>query len=521
MLKRMKTPLRIAILLSLLIVSIPSTAGMLFSPPGASWTGILSRNTADVNGYLSMIEEARQGHYRMRNLFTAEPHEPFQIRPLWLLLGLAGRLLPALSVVHLMEAGRLLTSLVLLLVLASVARRLFETSRKQFIAFLVMTFGSGVGWMHLVKDPPDLRIVETSTFLTLISPPLYSLSLALLLSSLLLVEKSWTSPRGIRYGLLGGFCVLWLGFDRPFSLATLAFSIAGFLLTQALLEKKVNVRKLVRLLPFLVGALIPLLYHHFAIQNIAVYSEWNRQHILPTPPWANLITALGFMIPFAALGIRNAFRANAILASLFAFFISGSLLLSHLPFGFQERFLEGLPVLTAIFASFGLVTLLDRLRSPAAQTLVATLILVLLSLSHLVPLQNDFGAIARQSPPQYMPDRILASMRTLQSLSQPGEAILSTEPTGNFLIAYTGRPVVLGQKIQTARYFEKVRLVSEYFSTPADHPQSRNLFLKSQATWLFWGPEEAWKSLGRFQPSKADYLKEMHNDGFIRIFKLK
>ncbi|MGH9858100.1 MAG: hypothetical protein ACRD4B_09685, partial [Acidobacteriota bacterium] len=130
---------------------------MLFPPPGGSWTGILTRNTADVNGYLSMIEEARQGHWRMRNLFTAEPHEPFQIRPLWLLLGLTGRMIPALSNVDLMEIARVLTALGLLLIIAKIAITLFEKRGNHLIAFLVMTFGSGLGWTHFAKDPPDLR----------------------------------------------------------------------------------------------------------------------------------------------------------------------------------------------------------------------------------------------------------------------------------------------------------------------------------------------------------------------------
>jgi hypothetical protein len=196
-------------------------------------------------------------------------------------------------------------------------------------------------------------------------------------------------------------------------------------------------------------------------------------------------------------------------------------LFSHLPVGFQERFLEGLSVLMAVFGSFGLLGILKRIHRPVMQTLLATTILVAMSLSHFIPLQNDLAAIARQSPPQYMPDRILDSMRQLGKLSSPTEAALATESSGNFLIAYAGRPVVLAQRIQTARYFEKRQLISEYFSTPAAHPKSKELFLRANADWLFWGPEEAWASMGRFNPSQAPYLEEKYNDGFVRLFKLR
>ena len=517
----MHRSLWIAVLFSLALTSIPSAAGMLFPPPGGSWTGILTRNTADVNGYLSMIEEARQGHWLMRNLFTAEPHEPFQIRPHWLLLGLTGRVIPALSNVDLLEIARLFTVMCLLLIIGKIALSLFQKQGHQLVAFLIMTFGAGLGWTELIKDSPDLRIVETSTFLTLLSPPLYSISLALILTILFLIHKSWNSRQGIQFGILAGLCALWLGFDRPFSLASLAFAITGLVVTQTLSERRIHARNIVSLLPVLVGALIPLVYHFLSIQKISAYSEWNRQHVISTPEWPRLISSLGLMLPLAVLGFQPAWRSNRIFAILCASYMAGSLLFSHLPFGFQERFLEGLPIMTAVFASFGLLNILDRIPSGAARTFAATIALVVLAMSNFIPLRNDLAAIARQSPPQYMPDPVLQSMRTLKSLSEPDQAVLSSEPTGNFLIAYAGRPVVIGQRIQTARYSEKKSLVTQYFSTPADQPISQQLFLRSQATWLFWGPEEAWISRGRFHPSQAQYLEEQNNNGFIRLFKLK
>ena len=468
-----------------------------------------------------MIEEARQGNWRMRNLFTAEPQEPFQIRPLWLLVGIAGRFLPSISNVYLMEAARVLTSLSLLMLLAAVAIRFFDSARDRLIAFLVLTFGSGIGWTHLVTDPPDLRIVETSTFLTLVSPPLYSLSLALVIAILLLTERAWNSEKPVRYGILAGLCALWLGFDRPFSLGPLAFAISGLIVVQSIAQKKIVFGKFANLLPLLVGALIPISYQYISIQTNPVYAEWNRQHILPTPPWINLLISLGFLLPLGMVGWKPAFSKNQVFAILAAFYLLASFLFSQLPVGFQERFLEGFPVTTAYFASFGLLRLRNGIVKPVLQTLFATVVIAILMLSHRIPVQNDFNAIARQSPPQYMPDRLLAAMLQLKTLASENEAVLSTEPTGNFLIAYSGRQAVLAQKIQTARYVEKFHLVSEYLSTPADDPRSRDLFLQSHATWLFWGPEEAGRSAGRLDPFRAPYLVEKYKDGALRIFKLK
>src|SRR5262245_45339716 len=110
-----------------LICSIESIAGFVTAPPGSSWTAILPRNTADVNGYLGIIEETRQGHLLAHNLFTAEPHPGFQIRPYYMMLGLIGRVVPQVSTVTLMEIGRFVSSFCFLLLLALIAKRLFES----------------------------------------------------------------------------------------------------------------------------------------------------------------------------------------------------------------------------------------------------------------------------------------------------------------------------------------------------------------------------------------------------------
>jgi hypothetical protein len=509
------------LIFAFLIASIPTAAGMLKVPDAGEWTGILSRNTADVNGYLGMIEEVRQGNIRTHNLFTAEPHPAFQFRPLWIALGFIGRFFPGVSNAYLMEFGRILSSFFLLLLFAALATRMFTVVRQRVIAFLVLTFGSGLGWMRLVQDPPDLRIVETSNFLTLLSPPLYSLSLSLVVLILLCVQQLALSEKKFPAAIIGGIASLWLGFDRPFSLATLGVSIAGMILVDSILNKRINWKIAFALLPIALGGLFALSYQAWAVRNISVYAAWNRQHILPTPPWWNLFSALGLLIPLAIAGAGKLFRQDRSLALTAGFFIAASLFLSHLPVGFQERFLEGLPLMTAIFAAAGLNRFLNRISWPSLQTLIATILLVILSISHYFPVRTDLVAIAKQSPPQYMPRNVVDAMRTAGKLAKPDEAILSGEATGNFLIAYSGRQVVLGHKIATADYPEKWKLVNQFLRTPADDSESKELFEQSQAKWLFWGPEESLISHGIFQPDRAPYLVEKYNNGFIRIFTLK
>lgn len=90
--------------------------------------GVLTRNTADTNVYLSMIEQGRQGSILLRNLCTTEPHPPFQLRPVYAFLGLLGRAFPPLSVVAVYEIGRLLFSALTLAVAWFLISKIFETN---------------------------------------------------------------------------------------------------------------------------------------------------------------------------------------------------------------------------------------------------------------------------------------------------------------------------------------------------------------------------------------------------------
>jgi hypothetical protein len=518
---RIDRSLWLFLLLAFAFASFPNWAGILNPPEPGEWTGILSRNTADVNGYLGIMEEVKQGNFRTHNLFTAEPHPAFQIRPVWIFLGLLARILPDLPGPQVLEIGRAFFSLCFLFLMAQLTSFLFATTRERILGFLVLVFGAGFGWLRLVPDAPDLRIVETSTFLAILSPPLYSVSLSLVVLILFCVWRLYATAAKASISIIAGIAALWLGFDRPFSLATLGIAIVGMVVADCIVRKNIDWKRAIALFPIAAGAAFAIVYQMWAVKNIPVYAAWNRQHILPTPGWLSLVTALGLLIPLAIAGAPGVFREHRHLGFLAAFYIAAALLLSHLPVGFQERFLEGWPVMTAIFAAFGLNSILNRIPAAALRTATATIVLVALSASHYFSIRNDLVAIARQAPPQYMPHSVLDAMRSLKTLAKPGEAILSAEATGNFLVAESGRQVVLGHKIATADYPQKWKLVSQYLQTAAEDPRSAELFEKSQAKWLFWGPEETLMSRGIFQPDRASYLVEKYSHGVIRIFSLK
>ncbi|HSE40408.1 MAG TPA: hypothetical protein VLH08_06535, partial [Acidobacteriota bacterium] len=211
----------VLVLLILTVASIPSMYAILITPRGAMWSGLIARNTNDINGYLSIIEEVRSDGLLAHNLMTAEPHPAFQLRPFHAALGIIGKIFPELTPVTLLEIGRIITTTFFLIVLLCVIFRFFQSTKNRILAFFITIFSSGLGWLHLINDPPDLRYSELSTLCSLISAPLYQFSLGcvlLIILSLSIAVQSETRKIRFKQSMIAAVSAVLLGLERPFSL---------------------------------------------------------------------------------------------------------------------------------------------------------------------------------------------------------------------------------------------------------------------------------------------------------------
>lgn len=517
-------PLSAAILLVSILCSVPVVSAVLLEPRGTSWTGINSRNTADLNSYLSMVEEIRQDGWKARNLFTAEMHPPFQIRPVHILMGLSGKLMPGVTSVWIMGASQILFSFVLILILALFSIILFQENEDRLPTFLILCLGSGLGWTHLVPDPPDLRIVETSTFLTLLSPPIFTISLSLILGIILAQWYSWDAANrktAVWLSLLSGLFALWLGLERPFSLANLLTGIGGALFIKAVQQRRIPFRALFLAVPLFLGSAIALKYHLGVLQEIPAFKEWGRQNVLQTPEWPRLFMSLGFLVPLALYGFRPLISRFPTLGSILACYILGSLVFTRMPIPFQERLWEGTPALLSIPASIGAIRLKNHFHFAMVRKLILAAVILILIPSGILGWLSDMQAFQKGGPPQYLPNSFLDGMRQLHRLARPDEAIFSSYVSGNFIPAYSARSVVIGHSIQTARFRQKWGLVERFFRLQPDDPGVREILKQTGASWVFWGPEEALLARGGgFDPDRSPFLKCEFNKGPTKIYRV-
>jgi hypothetical protein len=507
----------------LLIASLSAILAVNLTPPHAIWTGMLSRNTADLNNYLSIIEEVRSDGLKTHNLMTAEPHPAFQIRPFHAALGILGKIFPALSPVTLLEIGRILASIFLLTLIAILVSRLYDSQRDRIASFFLITIGSGLGWLHLVWDPPDLGYSELSTFLAITSAPLYQLSLGCLLGiilSVLAAYKAESSQRRFLYTLLAAMMAILLGFERPFPLIPLSFTMVSFVVLEFLNNKNSRVKLLTITIPICICAALTVLYQIRLMQEIPVYAEWNRQHVVTSPKFPAIFQALGLMLPLAVIGFNELRKKDSQFTLIFLLYAVCSIISSKIPIQIQERFLEGLPLSVAILATAGLVRLMHVIRRPVLQLLFAVLVLAMLAPSSWIALRRDLTAVSKRSAPQFMPVNFIAGMKALKKVSQPEEPVLSLELAGNFIIAYSTRPTVVSHRVATARFLEKKKLVADLFQLPAEDSKAKELIKTSTARWLFWGPEEKDFARGHFNPDQASYLQRVYENPLVTIYRI-
>jgi hypothetical protein len=508
----------------MLIASLSEILAVYLTPPQSIWTGMLSRNTADLNNYLSIIEEVRSDGLKTHNLMTAEPHPAFQIRPFHAALGVIGKIFPGLSPVALLEIGHVIAALFLLILIGALVSHLYDANKDRIASFFLITIGSGLGWLHLVWDPPDLGYSELSTFLALTSAPLYQLSLGCVLGIILAILAAYqtqSSQKRLLYTSLAVIMAVLVGFERPFPLIPLCFTIAGFVLIEIIHSKSSRIKLVAIAIPVCVCAVLAVLYQMRLMQQIPVYADWNRQHVVTSPKFPAIFQALGLMIPFALIGFNELRKKHPQIALIFLLYAVSSIISSKIPIQIQERFLEGLPLSTAVLATAGLVRLMHLIRRPASQFIFVVIVLAMLAPSSWIALRRDLTAVARRSAPQYMPVRFIEGMKELKKVSQPGEPVLSLELAGNFIITYATRPAVLAHRVATSRFMQKKNLLGDLFQLPADDSKAKEIIRQTNARWLFWGPEEKHFARGHFNPEQASYLTRVYENPMVTIYRIE
>ena len=196
----------------MLITCLPYLYAAAVTPPGMTFSRLLYQ-VPDNCVYLSWEEQAAQGAFAMRNLFTGEAQRGMYLHLLSWLLGTIARL-TGLPVVLVHHVGRMVLGVLVLILAYRLFARCTPDVATRRTAFWFTAFASGFGWLaEWLKLPPqwstELAQAEMTTFPSLCSNVLNCAGLTLMLGIFLLLlgaeeqcgKRRWRNVIGA--GLLG------------------------------------------------------------------------------------------------------------------------------------------------------------------------------------------------------------------------------------------------------------------------------------------------------------------------------
>ncbi len=509
---------------ALLLTSLPYLLGLLLENEQQIFGGFVYA-VEDGYSYLAKMRQGAEGAWLFHIAYTPEPHPGALFFPFHLLLGKLAALLPVGDLTARLawtyHAARLLFGLGLLLV---VYRFLAALSDERFVrrtAFLLTTFGGGLGWLLVVLGQPgwlgslplDLILPEGFTFLVLYAFPHIALARTLLLTGVLWMLGAWSAiPRNSKAAVLTGLCWLAMGLIVPFYVAV-AWAVTGAMgLALALRRRRMPWREAgLAGLAGLISAPV-VVYSAWRFSSDPVYATWSAQNLILSPHPLHYLLAFGVPLLLAAWAVCRAWRDECWGWAALAW-VAVVPLLVYLPFNLQRRLVEGVQVPLSLLAAWGLSG-----RRAQGRRLWSAAVFLVLSLTNGLLIGGNCLTMLSRPAPIFRQAGEVAALDWLSGQVEADDVVLSAYETGNYLPARVGARAFVGHGPESVDADEKRALVAEFVSGDTSDAWRENLLAEYGVDWLFWGPLE--RELGDFDPAAALYLERVYRQGEYELFRV-
>lgn len=457
---------------ALLLSSACFIFGVLHHVPNAAYTGLRPMNVTDTNVNLSWIGQVRDGAWLLRNQFTSEPQRGASFRLSYLLLSQPFRLIPVSNLLA-YHIQRLILGALLLFLLFHLFRKLGLDDREAWIAFLLLAFSSGIGYLvrRMVPASSDLSVPESNLFLSLGEPPHFLFSLLFLWLG---AVSFYRAMQGERTGLaIFMMCLVALWWDHPFD-AVILISVCTANIWQLRAMRE-------RLLFAGAGILVSipaLLYYRWLRGSIGFSTLGTSQNLMLSPSILALITGVLPLLILSVPAIVVLWKdpAKRKLLLFLAIWFGVQCLLAYAPVPFQRRLLAGI--------QFPLVILATQTLRRISNSVVVIVIAAICSIGSFMIMREQIRFIEAGHMPFYLPDSYDRAFRWLDGQPNKG-VIVSGYVTGNFIPGYTGYTSCIGHSSLTVNAAQKRQSVEMFYQEPDSQ------FIRQNGIQLiFWGLEE-------------------------------
>jgi len=530
-------------LIVLALTSIPYVYGYLVAQPGKEFMGIMV-DVPDHAQYFSWMRELSTSHLAANKL-TPETNSPVLFNLLWWGMGRLGTMI-GLGYAGMFQVLRVSAGAAFLLLVYRVIGLFLKDLWSKRIAFMVVAFTSGFGWILVVLKytfshgqliyPLDVFIAEGNTFLGILGYPHF---IAAALYILVFDQVLRGQSRGqLRYALAAGLLAQFFGWQHAYDLVLVYGILAGYTALVALRDRRLPVY-LVRSNLILWGlSCWPAIYSLVLTRADPIWEKVLDQFAnagVYTPNPFHLIILLGpaFLLAIFAFVKDNPLRLAGVedhkifLRSWFLF----NFLLIYIPTDFQIHMLNGWQVPIAILATHGLVDYLApflrglavRLGIPGLhwtslrRALGIVLVLVILP-TNLYLWTWRFVELGRGDYPYYLHRDELVALDWLEANGRPDDVVLSSLTIGQYIPALTGKHAFLAHWAQTLDFFAKSDMVAEFFNLATAEDRRLQIIDAYGVDFIFYGPAE--RELGGYLPASSSYLSFAFSVGEVEIFEI-
>ena len=492
-----KSESRWALLWAVVVVGLtclPYLAALWLAPDGTQYTGLLV-NPKDGETYFAKMQQGARGDWLFYLPFTPEPHQGVFVNTFYLALGHLSALLrlPIPLVYHL---ARALAGLFLLLVAYRFIARCFEQVRTRRVAFLLLAFSAGLGWLMapLGLITADMWVVEGFTFLSILVNPHFPLAIGLMLLIFLQVLR-WQATNGERQ--ITGNTTLWwpalkcaglglaLAVVQPFAVPIALAILTAYLAALTWRSRRLRWREVLLTGATALAAAPVIIYDFYVYRTNPAMTALVTQDVNPSlPPW-NYALSYGLILVLAIAGTPAAVRRRQPADLLVLSWLAASVVLLYVPSTVQRRFITGLHVPLVILAARGLEQVVLPRLAERRRALVTGLIVGLSTLTIVfVPLVAVAG-VAQGRAPLVMSAGEAAACSWLKASTRWTDTVLAPVETGQFIPAWAGNRVVYGHPLETIDANTKEAEVSRFYSPDATIAERRALLEHYSVRYVF------------------------------------
>jgi hypothetical protein len=521
----------------LTLTAIPYAFGYISAPPDQQFMGFVF-NVSDHTQYSLWYREL-QSKFLAEDKFTPEPNEPAFFNLLWWTLGRIG-LWTDLEFAQVYQIFRLFAGAIFICMVYQFCSLFFDEAWERKIACLVITCGSGLGWILVVLKytltkgellfPLDVYRSGTNSFLTIMAFPHFAMANSLIIITLILVLRSYEKKQ-LRYSFAAALVALILGWQHAYDLII----IYAVMLVFAILET-IKARKIAWHLVW-TGIIVGLPSSSAAFHSLylttadpiwkEVLTQFGNAGVFTADPFHMLIlvglpfiiavlTFSGF-VPLQQRGHRELLLKTWFLVSFF---------LGYLPTDFQVHLTNCWQVPVGVLATTGIFSriipylgsLVRRWDQDLFRRVLSVIFVIAVLPTSIYLLAWRVFDLNRHEYPYYLYQDDLDALVWLEENTLPSDVVLSALTVGQYIPALSGNKVFLGHWAETVDFFGKTEMVAKFFDDQTDDSDRLSTIRQFNVRYIFRGEEE--RILGTYDPGACPYFVQVFSAPRVQLFRV-